>query len=434
MGRLFQWIQSAASTRGSLRRTATAARRRRLAFERCESRIALSTADGDLVQFADGDSFVVAVDQSAAIEDGGSITLSFTPGDFVNWSAIKNRFDGIVVGSLADNFTIRGESMVTLLQGLSEASTRQVVGGWEYAFNADATLAGNGSVMDDAFDMFDSTAEGDYGMSLSGPELSSPSVNSDLSVIPTPMPTPSEQPGVGNENEGGQIALTPFVAPTGLTLSNGSGSSSIARAKPTLEELRETPAARGDDSRRLEGLRGRAVVYEVADASDDALPLDGQPDDGAVADRDAVEMASLNELAPDGFRRNASRAAENGEAAVEMILPGESPNDEEVAIVAASVHNLETPGDLSLNGDVIESPTLNGGPVADRDEAFSDWPVAESLDSQSAAVAAPQGDRDRRMLGIGLAVALSFVPFRKVWRRRGEQAAQQELPRRRQVS
>ena len=56
------------------------------------------------------------------------------------------------------------------------------------------------------------------------------------------------------------------------------------------------------------------------------------------------------------------------------------------------------------------------------------------LDCQAAALAAPQGDRDRRMLGIGLALALSFKPLRKVLQRRGEQPAQQELPRRRRIS
>ena len=76
MGRLFQWIQTAASTRGSLRRTATAAPRRRLAFERCESRIALSAADGDLSELVVDDQ-----DQVLAIEDGGTITLSFTAAD-----------------------------------------------------------------------------------------------------------------------------------------------------------------------------------------------------------------------------------------------------------------------------------------------------------------------------------------------------------------
>jgi hypothetical protein len=430
MGRLFQWIQSAASVRGSHGRDAMASRRRRLAFERCESRIALSAAEGDLVQFADGANFVVAADQYIPIEDGGSITLAFTAGDSVNWSAIKNQFDSIAVGSLINGFTIRGESMVTLVQGMPEASTRQVIGDWDYAFtDSDAAFAGIGRVTDDAFDLI---SDGDYGMSLGEPELSSPSINSDLSVIPTP--TPSEQPGGGNENEGGQIALTPFVAPTGLTLSDGYGSSSIARAKPTLEELRETPTARGGDSGRLEGIRGRAVVYEVADASGVALPPHSSPDDESTADRDAVALVSFNDLAPAGISANASRATENSEAAVEMILAADSSSDEEAALAAASVRDLKAPGDLTLNGDAVESPSLNGGPVADRDEAFSDWPTAESLDSQAAALAAPQGDRDRRMLGIGLALALSFKPLRKVLQRRGEQPTQQELPRRRRIS
>lgn len=432
MGRLFQWIQSAASARGSHGRDATASRCRRLAFERCESRIALSAAEGDLVQLAGGTNFVVAADQYAPIEDGGSITIAFTAGDSVNWSAIKNQLDGIAVGSLINAFTIRGESMVTLVQGMPETPTRQMIGDWDYAFtDSDATFAGIGGVTDEAFDLFDPTAEGDYGMSLGEPELSSPSINSDLSVIPTP--TPSEQPGGGNENEGGQIALTPFVAPTGLTLSDGYNSSSIARAKPTLEELGETPSARGGDSGRLEGIRGRAVVYEVADASGVALPPHVGPDDESASDRDAVAMVSFNGLAPAGISAYASRAAANSDAAVEMILPAESPSDEEAAL-AASVRDLEAPGNLTLNGEAVEAPTLNGGPVADRDEAFSDWPAAESLDSQSAALAAPQGDRDRRMLGIGLALALSFMPLRKALQRRGEQAAQQELPRRRRIS
>ena len=433
MGRLFQWIQSAASVRGSHGHDAPASRRRRLAFERCESRIALSAAEGDLVQFADGTNIVVAADQYIPIEDGGSITLTFSVGDSVNWSAFKNQLDGIAVGSLINAFTIRGESMVTLVQGMPETPTRQIIGNWDYVFtDSDAAFAGIGGVTDDAFDLFDPTTEGDYGMSLGEPELSNPSINSDLSVIPTP--TPTEQPGGGNENEGGQIALTPFVAPTGLTLSDGYGSSSIARAKPTIEELRETPTARGGDSGRLEGIRGRAVVYEVADASSIALPQHGSPDDESTADRDAVALVSFNELAPAGISANASRATENSEAAVEMILPAESPGDEDAALAAASVRDLEAPGDLTLNGDAVESPTLNGGPVADRDEVFSDWPAAESLDSQSAALAAPQGDRDRRMLGIGLALALSFKPLRKVLQRRGEQAAEQELPRRRRIS
>jgi len=429
MGRLFQWIQSAASTRGSLGRTAAASSRRRLAFERCESRIALSAADGDLSEL-----IVDNQDQVLAIEDSGTITLSFTAGDFVNWSAVKNQFDGISVGRLA-HFTIRTEPLVALPQGSSVSSTRQVIGDWEFAFSDNAMFVDNDAAIDSAFGMFDSTAEGDYGMSLSSPELTSPSVNSDLSVIPTPMPTPSEQPGVGNENEGGQIALTPFVAPTGLTLSDGYGSSSIARAKHSLEELREAPAARASDAGRLESLRGRAVVYEVADASNDKAALDEQaPEESPMADRGAIELASLNEFAPDDFHRSVHRSAEIAATAIEATLSAELPTAEDVAILAANLFKLESPAELSLNGDdATDSSALNDGFAGDRDEAFADWPTVESLDSHSAALTAPQGDRDRRMLGAGLAVALSFMPLRKALRRRGEQAAQQELPRRRRI-
>jgi hypothetical protein len=431
MGRLFQWIQSAASTRGSLRRSAAASRRRRLTFERCESRIALSAAEGDLSKLVVGDQAQVLM-----IEDGGTITLSFTTADaFVNWSAAKNQFDGIAVGNLA-NFTIRTEPLVTLLQGSSIGLTRQVIGDSEFAFSGNVTYADKGAAIDTAFGMFDSIAEGDYGMSLSGPELSSPSVNSDLSVIPTPMPTPTEQPGAGHENEGGQIALTPFVAPTGLTLSDGYGSSSMARAKHNLEELREAPAARASDAGRLENLRGRAVVYEVADASAGKASHDEQsPEDGFVAERGAVELASLNDFAPDDFDRSVQRSAAFVAAAVEATLSVELPTADDFAFVAANVLKLELPAELSLNGDdATDSSALNGGSAGDRDEAFADWPTVESLDSHSAALIAPQGDRDRRMLGAGLAVALSFMPLRRALRRRGEQTAQCELPRRRQRS
>lgn len=430
MGRLFQWIQSAASTRGSLRRSATASRRRRLAFERCESRIALSAADGDLSQLV-----VDGQDQVFAIDDGGTITLSFNASDFVNWSAMKNQFDGIAVGHLA-HFTIRTEPLVTLVQGSSMSSQRQVIGDWDFAFAGNTASADKSAVSDSAFGMFDSTAEGDYGMSLSGPELSSPSVNSDLSVIPTPMPTPAEQPGAGNENEGGQIALTPFVAPTGLTLSDGYGSSSIARAKQNLEQLREAPASRASDPGRLENLRGRAVVYEVADAGNEKLPRDEQaPAEGSMADRGAVELTSLNNFAPDDFNRSAHRSAEFIATAVEATLSSELPTAEDVALIAANIFKLESPAELSLNGDdATDSSALNDGSVGSRDEAFADWPAVDSLDSHAAALTAPHSDRDRRMLGAGLAVALSFMPLRKALRLRGEQASQQELPRRRQIS
>jgi hypothetical protein len=193
---------------------------------------------------------------------------------------------------------------------------------------------------------------------------------------------------------------------------------------------------RASDAGRLENLRGRAVVYEVADASNAKAFYDEQaPEDGPVAERGVVELASLNDLAPDDFNRSAHRSAEIVAAAVEATLSAELPTAEDFAFVAANVFKLELPAELSLNGDdATDSSVLYGDSASDRDEAFADWPAVESLDSHSAALIAPQGDRDRRMLGAGLAVALSFMPLRRALRRRGEQASQQELPRRRRIS
>lgn len=426
MARLFQWIRNLAADR-RVPQSAWAPRRRRLSFERCESRIALSAADGELRELTVSDRDLMLTN------DGGTITLSFSADDFVNWSAVSNPFDGIAVGQLA-TFAIRTEQLTTLVQGSFGGVTRQAIGDWEFAPADKAAYVAIGGAVDSSFDKFEPAAADDYGMSLSGPELSSPSVNSDLSVIPAPMPTPTEKPGKGQENEGGQIALTPFVAPTGLTLSDGYGSSSIARAKHSHEQLREAPGARGGESGRLEGLRGRAVVYEVAEATHQPTGPEDRPTDEHAATYDvAAELASLNIFAPESVERAAQRTEVAALALSENSLPADSSAHPNGGLVAATDVELELPDRFSLNGEAIESP-LSTSSAHHRDDAFSDWPSAEGRDAQAAALMSPHGDRDRRMLGVGLAAALSFVPLRKALRRRGERAAGHQLPwRRRQA-
>lgn len=422
MGRLFQWIRSAASHRGALDRPTTARRRRPLSFERCEARIALSAADGAMVE----DTFAPAI-EFQELSDGGSIIISFGTGDFLQWSAVKNQFDGIALGQVAD-YAIRTEPLVLLGQGSLDAVSRDAVGNWEFSFSGNASYLNDSSLVDDAFSTFETASGGEYGMSLSPPESSGPSINSDLSVIPTPMP--SEQPG--NQNEGGQIALTPFVAPTGLTLSDGYSSSSIARTKASVEELRETPVTRASDAGRFEGMRGRAVVYEVADATTSELPIDKQSKP-ATSDRDAIQLASLNALSPDSSERETKpvlQLASTIEITEAKFIVEETPEQLETA-----ANELEFTGDLSLNGgEVVGSAvTLNGEAVA-HDEALENWQATDGLDSKAAALTTPQQDRDRRMLGAGLAVAISYVPLRKVLRRRGEAVGQRELPHRQYFS
>ena len=420
MGRLFQWIRSAAPGRGSLDRPATARRRRPLSFERCEARIALSAADGDLVE----DTFAPAI-EFQELSDGGSITISFDAGNFLQWSAVKNQFDGIVLGRIAD-YAIRTEPLATLGQGSLNAVSRDANSNSEFSFSGNASYLGDNTIVDNAFLAFEPATDGDYGMSLSTPESSGPSINSDLSVIPTP--TPSEQPGAGNPNEGGQIALTPFVAPTGLTLSDGYGSSSIARSKTNVEELRETPATRTGDAGRFEGMRGRAVVYEVADATTSELPIDKQSK-SAASDRDSIQLASLNTLSPDSLERETKSISHLAAPTSVVITEEESVAVEDPQQMETAADELKFSGELSLNGDEVvgAAVTLNGEAMA-HDVAIESWRATDALDSKAAALTAPQKDRDRRMLGVGLAVALSYVPLRKALRRRGEAVDLHELP------
>ncbi len=424
MGRLFQWIRSAAPGRGSLDRPATARRRRPLSFERCEARIALSAADGDLVEAT----FAPAI-EFQELSDGGSITISFDAGNFLQWSAVKNQFDGIVLGRI-DDYAIRTEPLATLGQGSLNAVSRDATSNSEFSFSGNASYLGDNTIVDNAFSAFEPATDGDYGMSLSTPDSSGPSINSDLSVIPTP--TPSEQPGAGNPNEGGQIALTPFVAPTGLTLSDGYGSSSIARSKTNVEELRETPVTRTGDAGRFEGMRGRAVVYEVADATTSELPIDTQSK-SAASDRDAIQLALLNNLSPDSLERETTSVSHLATPTSVVFTEAESVEDPQQTETAADEFKFS--GELSLNGDEVvgAAVTLNGEAMA-HDVAIESWRATDALDSKAAALTAPQKDRDRRMLGVGLAIALSYAPLRKALRRRGEAVDLQELPHRKQPS
>jgi hypothetical protein len=364
---------------------------------------------------------------ASATRDGGTITISFTASEFVNWSAVRSKLDSIAVGQLTQ-FAIRTEPLTTLLQE-SPGSMRHVTGDWELAFAESALFAAPGA-LDNAFDKFNSTPDGDYGLTLNGPEFSGPSVNSDLSVIPAPLPAPNEQPGAGRNNEGGQIALTPFIAPTGLTLADGYGAARIARAKHQLEELREAPTTTRDAG-RLESLRGRAVVYEIADASGGEFPIADSTSAGdSNADHESAELVSFNEIGAGDFSRLPSRVPANGETTV-VAMPGVEPAaGEEFDSFAAASANVRLPNDFSLNGDAVESSMLDDLSAADRDEAFSAWPLADSLDPQASAPVAPHAAGDRRMIGAGVAVAISFVPLRKALRRRYEQALDRELPRR----
>ncbi|WP_428305745.1 hypothetical protein [Lacipirellula sp.] len=421
MGRLFKWIRSASTSRVNNARN-VASPRRQLRFERCESRIALSTNAGDLKTEFDGS-------EQLASTDGGLISLSF---DFstvaasenfagtLNAEGFKDLRDQTFVLSSTGTVTVRAEAFISVVRARIEDGALSDFS--NNFFGGTLTSLGEASVSNNkGFDVPGLTTDGDYNLTLQSPELSSPSINSDLSVIPTP--TPSEQPSHG-ANEGGQIALTPFVAPTGLTLSNGHGAESIARAKSRLEELSSGAEARGEDAIRSEGLRGRAVVYEVADATSETLHLAEKSEvDAPASDRGEINFVSLKALSPASFNKREQLAAGDDDAPVGPAVAQESAVAEEAVLPAEVVDFLEAIELSSLNGDdVAAAPALNGtshSEGADHDAAFAEWGADDSLTSADAHAASVE-HRDRRMLGLGAAVAVTFVPLRKVWRRRGE--------------
>jgi hypothetical protein len=412
-----------AAGRGAVSRT------RRLRFERCESRIALSAADGDFSDVTTsvaGDHQILRSDY--VVESGGAITISFNAMDFTRWSASSENGVGLRGGAFGNLASLGDVSLSTLWQRAVGAKQDRFEVEWSLGTGATFGGIGAEAARGNDFSMFDDAFGGEYEMPLNASDQTGPSVNSDLSVIPPPMPTPADEPSAGNQHEGGQIALTPFIAPTGLTLSQGYGSSGIARAKTNLEDLSETPDAPSADAARLESLRGRAVVYEVAESGRVTLP-DGHDPDEPPSEQDEryVALAMLDELAATGEQRRAAPSI------------GDDAQPLEPSETAATVADVVTGADfeisgflsavsLSMNGEPIEGLGSLSAAAAHLDEALAEWSV-ENGGEDPANLAT--GDRDRRALGVGVAMALAVVPLRKALHRRPSEIRPTNSPRRR---
>lgn len=432
MGQLFNFLRTAVRSR---RRTArqTASRRRPLAFERCEPRIALSTNDVTSASASDATLHYEAADFDAAdfklpqwqlVGDGGMIAISFQATDATNrQTIIADRFEALnPLG--AGNFVIRDEAIAILT---SIAADRESRG--ELSLKEMGITLGQRWSQTDEFNLFDSTAEGDYAMPLNDTELASGGANGDFAVIPPP----TERPGLNGGSEGGQIALSPFVAPTGLTLSDGQGTSTVARTGAPGEPLGVHATPTTSDATRAEGLRGRAVVFEVADAEASAA---ANATNQIVDARDRSAQEIIDGLELDGGDRDDRGANDNGRqvarhaAAFRPVDAGQTAPETSVAAAAAmltadlnlnNVAALKTPG-----GDFV--PSLNGGDGDGRDAAFAAWLAPDSPEDMQGDELAPTAVNDRRMLSVGLVMALTFVPLRKAWRRRGAASIGTQLP------
>ena len=448
MGLLFNYLRLIARGGRQASRRAPSSPRRRLAFERCEARIALST--NDVTSASDATLHYEAADDKSAqwqlVGDGGMIALSFMATDVTSWRAtIADRFDSgqLQGGRLgADllssgrldaikpldsvNFAIRNDAMALLTNAIAHDA---LVGNVD--LKAVGGLAEQGWSTPDEFDLFDSTSGGEYAMTLNDKELASGSANGDIAVIPPP----TEQSGLNGGSEGGQIALSPFVAPTGLTLSDGQGSSSIARVGPARDPLGANATPPTNGSTRAEGLRGRAVVYEVADA-DAATALRSAKQLAERGDKSAEELIEEFELAASAalnvngggaiVRHQVERAAdarqgEDGPLNKEAVVDG---------LFGSLSAALDLNGSASLAAlSAVFTPSSSGEEANGREAAFTDWQALDSRDQQGLddELAAPTAAGDRRMLGIGVAMALTVVPLRKAWRRRGASPAERQL-------
>src|SRR5690349_3479838 len=132
MGRLFKWIRSASSSRAANARSA-ASSRRQLRFERCESRIALSTNSGEFLDAFQGE-------EQSAINDGGLISFSFGSRPLVETDSFIGTFEAQSTSNLRDQtfiinstgaLTIHAEALVNIVRARVEEGvwTREFFGG-----------------------------------------------------------------------------------------------------------------------------------------------------------------------------------------------------------------------------------------------------------------------------------------------------------------
>jgi hypothetical protein len=407
MGRFTAWM---ASRRKAQRRAAGASAgraARSLGFERCEQRIALSTnagyelphlrmeavgeQEGGFIVLASGVDvhsanvrfalrpYVLFGSDAQVQNDGGGVTL--------NW--ISPRRD-VQYGYQLDSDAIQGD-------GPALSGTRYLgsSGGLTSA------LAPSGS--------FDSIALDDLGFSGFGP----PGVLiSESSVVPIPPPV---EPGA---NEGGQISMIPFIGPSMFSLPTASESQLAVRTRHALaaEELESTPTATAQEA---VSLRGRAVVYEVAQArpladAEETSAVDRAFGERADDDR-ALKLFDSATASRDAAGEHVTRRQVSAEPpGAGLAAPAERAVTEAVFVRAAN-------DEQTAPDDKASAGSAEARPVSARDAAFDELDQEMGpLEEQRQAAAATADANQRRIVG-GALIAVAAVPILKAVRRTGRQ-------------
>ena len=414
MGRLTAWI---ASRRKSLRSSRAHAESRRasrsLRYERYEERIALSTnavvGDADWAAFWSNVSvdrnYLLDANAAAQVAEGGWINLGDSQ---VQWHLTNG------AGFAAYDSQVAGLRATSAFNGVS-------------AFNGAADFDRPSPLyVSDFLDVSGLVIKMDSGADFSGAFGDTMTTESRIVPIAPPMS------GRGG-NEGGQIAMTPFVGPAALGLPSAGESHYATKNAHTLQPEHLDAASKVPTSTPDESLRGRAVVYEVAHVENRF----GESADRADAARAYDEQDGRSIESPIS-QQAATRSSTNGDGRVASAADksrGEAVADQSARRSATAMKVIET--QLSqkdaANVEIDRKTALNAaseaGVAAAHDGAFEQWQSEAEPVREAAAVTAD--NHQRRALGAALLV-LGAVPVTKaLWRRGQQESAEEHPPQRR---
>jgi hypothetical protein len=401
MGRLTSWIASRRQSRRSARAhqhksagTAT----RPLGFERYEERIALSTNAAIEVSPIEPLYFVNLVD----LREGGWIAYS------------NNSYGHVYLKMSGASFHLNAGSDNAYLSSVTGAHHSDLA----------VTSLGLEPAIGRGFD---------YNLDSSGEffEFSA----TDGRVVPIPPPA-----GPGG-NEGGQIAMTPFMGPATLGLPSTGDSLYASKDRPALQP--ESVGAATDVPRATpaDSLRGRAVVYEVAHAEGG---LNGNRDrlgdiDSSVANLEQNESWVETHALSYASHYESSAVADSHTAAsqmkpsrnVEAHASRQIQRDDAAATLMAET---VTRSQDAANEDVVDdaaSAALAAEALAAQDAAFEQWQKKLPAALEGREIAAATADvQQRRVLGAALFV-LGAIPVTKAVRRHAQQDSVAHRPRER---
>jgi hypothetical protein len=402
-----------------------------LRFEACEPRIALSTTTFDSLRVS-----------NFGLAEGGWITSDSVAGVGVTVTVLDTGFSGFEAANFSAYFSGTsgyGLTRLNVTPGLATAgmaSDSVIVprllgasGNYGTAVSSLRWHIVNGSSTNNYL-LFDSDA---FGV----PEITvnswSPHANQVVGIAP---PT-----GRLGGSEGGQISMAAFSGMAGLSLSQPGESGLLAKRERGAPPNKMEPALAPANAAPFETLRGRAVVYEVAQFSGErAESLRHDPFetiDASVANYDAPAMIQLRpaslDAAPLPEAEQANRIVvtpasyisdDTGSAvqratrqfdAVRLML------DSKTLPLSAAMHDGEV-GRASYNA-ASESQEAAMAQESDaataRDAAFALFErQSQAAAEQQAALAIPTDARQRRILGAAVVLAVSAGPAYKCWRRR----------------